>query len=635
MNGTTGPCASIDTLLRAQANKDLLRFITCGSVDDGKSTLIGRLLYEGEMLFQDQIDSLMVESKRSGTQKGELDFALLVDGLSAEREQGITIDVAYRFFATEKRKFIVADTPGHEQYTRNMATGASTADLAIILADVHRSSNLLLQTRRHTYICSMLGIRHMVLAVNKMDLVGYDEKVFLAYKEKYLAFAEQLGVQNIQCIPLSALRGDNLVKKSRHMPWYEGPALLPYLETVDAVNGHAKRPLRFPVQWVNRPDSTFRGYSGTIVSGEVRKGSRIKILPSGEEASISRVVTMDGDLEVAIRGQAPTLVLDREIDVSRGDVICEADKPIAVADQVAAHILWMAADELLPGRTYLMKSGAVTTQATITLLKHKVDVNTLERAAGKTLRLNEIGVCNLALGRAIAFEPYVDSRELGSFVLMDRISNQTVGLGLIDFALHRSSNIHWHALAVNSQDRALLKGQKATVVWLTGLSGSGKSTIAVGLEKRLFSLGRHTYVLDGDNIRHGLNRDLGFTNTDRVENIRRIAEVARLMADAGLIVIVSFISPFREERDMARSRMAEGEFVEIFVDASLEVCEARDPKGLYGKARRGEIANFTGIGSDYERPDNPEIHIDTGNQSVDEAVEQVMAYLSAHGRIGA
>ncbi len=623
--------SGLDTYLRAQEKKDLLRFITCGSVDDGKSTLIGRLLYEGKMLLDDQLDSLKTESARVGTQGGELDFALLVDGLSAEREQGITIDVAYRFFATDRRKFIVADTPGHEQYTRNMATGASTADLAIILADAHRSSELLTQTRRHSYICSMLGIRHIVLAVNKMDLVQYDQGVFESYVAKYMAFAKELGLAEVEAIPISALRGDNVVAPSKHMPWYRGPALLPYLETVEFGREAAARPFRMPVQWVNRPNADFRGFAGTINSGAVKPSDRIKVLPSAQEATITRIVTMDGDLETAVHGQAVTLVLDREIDISRGDVVCAADAPVAIADQFVAHLLWMAPEELLPGRSYLMKMGTSTTQATVTALKYKVSINTLEHSAAKTLHLNEIGLCNLSLDKAVAFEPYSESREAGSFILIDRITNQTIGMGLIDFALRRASNIHWQSLEVSRAARAEQKGQKAAVIWFTGLSGSGKSTIATALEKRLFSLGRHTYVLDGDNVRHGLNRDLGFTDADRVENIRRVAEVSRLMVDAGLLVIVSFISPFRSERDAARSLMGKGEFLEVFVDAPLDVCEARDPKGLYKKARRQELMNFTGIGSPYEAPEHPDVHLKTAQLSVEAAVEQLVAILEAKG----
>jgi len=626
-----GGSFALDIYLRAQENKGLLRFITCGSVDDGKSTLIGRLLYEGKMLLDDQLESLKTESARVGTQRGELNFALLVDGLSAEREQGITIDVAYRFFATDRRKFIVADTPGHEQYTRNMATGASTADLAIILADVHRSGDLLTQTRRHSYICSMLGIRHIVLAVNKMDLVQYDQGVFESYVAKYMAFAKELGLAEVKAIPISALRGDNVVVPSKHMPWYFGPALLPYLETVDCGREAVSRPFRMPVQWVNRPNADFRGFAGTIISGTVKPSDRIKVLPSAQEATITRIVTMDGDLETAVHGQAVTLVLDREIDVSRGDVVCSADAPVAIADQFVAHLLWMAPEELLPGRSYLMKVGTSTAQATVTALKHKVSINTLEHSATKTLHLNEIGLCNLSLDKAVAFEPYSESREAGSFILIDRITNQTIGMGLIDFALRRSSNIHWQSLEVSRSARAAQKNQKAAVIWLTGLSGSGKSTIAAALEKRLFSLGQHTYVLDGDNVRHGLNRDLGFTDADRVENIRRVAEVSRLMVDAGLLVVVSFISPFRSERDAARSLMGEGEFIEVFVDAPLDVCEARDPKGLYKKARRQELMNFTGIGSPYEPPEQPDVHLETAHLSVEAAVEELVGFVVDKG----
>jgi bifunctional enzyme CysN/CysC len=625
------PATALDAYLRAQENKDLLRFITCGSVDDGKSTLIGRLLYEGKLLFDDQLDSLKAESERLGTQGGDLDFALLVDGLAAEREQGITIDVAYRFFATDKRKFIVADTPGHEQYTRNMATGASTASLAIILADAYRSTELLTQTRRHTYICSMLGIRHLVLAVNKMDLVGYDQKVFEAYAAKYLAFAKELGIAHVECIPMSALRGDNVVKPGEHMPWYHGAALLPYLETVDLAGDDGRRPLRLPVQWVNRPSQDFRGFSGTIVSGKVEPGDRIKVLPSAQEAAVARVVTKDGDLHTGRRGQAVTVVLDREIDVSRGDVLCGAESPVAIADQFEVKLLWMAQEELLPGRTYLVKLGTSTAQATVTALKYKINVNTLEHTAARTLHLNEIGLCNISLDKPIAFEPYGESRDLGGFILIDRISNQTIGMGLIDFALRRSTNIHWQNLELNRAARASQKGQKPAVIWFTGLSGSGKSTIASAFEKRLYSLGRHTYVLDGDNVRHGLNRDLGFTDADRVENIRRVAEVARLMAEAGLLVLVSFISPFRSERRMARSLMADHEFIEVFVDTPLELCEARDPKGLYRKARRQEIRNFTGIDSPYEPPEHPEIRLETADLSVEQAVDRLIAHLEANG----
>jgi bifunctional enzyme CysN/CysC len=626
-----GSAAGLEAYLRAQNDKELLRFLTCGSVDDGKSTLIGRLLYEGKLLFDDQLDSLKRDSARVGTQGGELDFALLVDGLAAEREQGITIDVAYRFFATDKRKFIVADTPGHEQYTRNMATGASTADVAVILADVSRGAELLTQTRRHTYICKLVGIRHVILAVNKMDLVGYQQSAFDDYAAKYLDFARQIGIADVRCIPISALRGDNVVKPSANMPWYRSAALLPCLETIDISGAESSRDFRMPVQWVNRPNQEFRGYAGTIVSGALKPGDRIRVLPSAQDAQIARILTKDGELANALRGQAVTVVLDREIDISRGDVLCSSEAPVAIADQFLAHLLWMAPEEMLPGRSYLMKIGTATAQASITSLRHKINVNTLEHVAARTLHLNEIGVCNLSLDKAVAFEPYENSRDLGGFILIDRITNQTIGMGFLDFALRRATNIHWQMLEVSRVARATQKGQRSAVIWLTGLSGSGKSTIASALEKRLYSLGLHTYVLDGDNVRHGLNRDLGFTDADRVENIRRVAEVARLMADAGLIVLVSFISPFRSERRMARSLMHEGDFIEVFVDAPLDVCESRDPKGLYKKARSREIRNFTGIESPYEAPEHPEVRLDTTALSAEQAVDRLLGYLDDKG----
>jgi len=628
-----GSPTGLEAYLRAQDNKELLRFLTCGSVDDGKSTLIGRLLYEGKLLFDDQLDSLKRDSQRVGTQGGDLDFALLVDGLAAEREQGITIDVAYRYFATDKRKFIVADTPGHEQYTRNMATGASTADVAVILADVSRSTELLTQTRRHTYICRLLGIRHLILAVNKMDLVGYQQSVFDTYAAKYLDFARQLGLADVRCIPVSALRGDNVVKPSPQMSWYGGPALLPCLETIDISEVEGDRGFRMPVQWVNRPNQEFRGFAGTIASGSLKPGDLVRVLPSAQEAHVSFIATKDGDLASAVHGQAVTITLDREIDISRGDVLCSSETPVAVADQFSAHVLWMGAEEMLPGRSYLMKIGTTTAQVSVTALKHKINVNTLEHTAARTLHLNEIGACNLSLDKAVAFEPYETSRDLGGFILIDRITNQTVGMGFIDFALRRATNIHWQTLEVSRDARASQKGQRPAVIWFTGLSGSGKSTIASALEKRLYSLGLHTYVLDGDNVRHGLNRDLGFTDADRVENIRRVGEVARLMADAGLIVLVSFISPFRSERRMARSLMRQDEFIEVFVDAPLDVCERRDPKGLYKKARRQEIRNFTGIESPYEAPEHPEIRLDTTSLSAEQSVDRLLAYLQDRGTV--
>ena len=546
----------VESYLKTQENKDLLRFITCGSVDDGKSTLIGRLLYEAKMLFEDQLLALEADSKKMGTQGGNLDFALLVDGLAAEREQGITIDVAYRAFTTNKRKFIVADTPGHEQYTRNMATGASTADLAVILIDARKG--VLTQTRRHTFIATLLGIRHLVVAINKMDLMNYDQKVFAGIEADYRAFARSLGAENITCIPLSALAGDNVVEPSPAMPWYHGPTLMAHLETVPVDDDLATRAFRLPVQWVNRPDQNFRGFSGTIASGAVRPGDAIKVLPSGRTATVDRVVTYNGDLDVGVAGQSLTVTLTSEIDISRGDVICNAADPIEVSDQFEVEVLWMGDEAMLPGRPYIIKTGNRQIPGTLDSLKYKVNVNTMEHVAARTLALNEIGVCNLELDSPIAFTTYKDNRHLGSFIIIDRFTNSTVGMGLINFALRRASNIHWQAMDVNKASRAGLAKQKPTILWFTGLSGAGKSTIANLVEKKLHALGHMTYLLDGDNIRHGLNRDLGFTDADRVENIRRVAEVSKLMVDAGLIVLVSFISPFRAERLMARESVAEG-----------------------------------------------------------------------------
>ncbi|MEN9705700.1 MAG: hypothetical protein RLZZ393_1579, partial [Pseudomonadota bacterium] len=578
--------------LKAHEHKSLLRFITCGSVDDGKSTLIGRLLYESKLVYEDQLAALEADSKKVGTQGQEIDFALLVDGLAAEREQGITIDVAYRFFSTEKRKFIVADTPGHEQYTRNMVTGASTADLAIILIDARRG--VLTQTRRHSYIVKLLGIRHVVVAINKMDLVDWSQARFDEIVADYRAFAQQIGLHDITCIPLSALRGDNMLERSAASPWYKGPALMEHLESVQVDDDTTRLPFRLPVQWVNRPNLDFRGYSGLIAGGSVKPGDRVRALPSGKEAIISRIVTHDGDLPEARAGQSITVTLDREIDVSRGDVIVAAAQPAGVADQFQATVIWMHEDAMLPGRPYLMKVGTRTVTATLMTPKHKVNVNTLEHLAARQLELNEIGVCALSLDRPIAFDPYLENRETGGFILIDRLTNDTVGAGLLEYALRRADNIHWQALDVNRQARSAQKAQKACALWFTGLSGSGKSTIANLVEKKLHALGRHTYLLDGDNVRHGLNKDLGFTDADRVENIRRVAEVTKLMVDAGLITLVSFISPFRAERQLARDLLGDGEFLEVFIDTPLEVAEQRDPKGLYQKARRGEIPNFTG-----------------------------------------
>ena len=615
----------IEAYLHAHEKKSMLRFITCGSVDDGKSTLIGRLLYESKLVFEDHMAALEVDSKKVGTQGGDLDFALLVDGLAAEREQGITIDVAYRFFSTERRKFIVADTPGHEQYTRNMVTGASTAELAVVMIDARKG--VLTQTRRHSYLVSLLGIRKIVLAINKLDLVDYSKKVYDDIETEYRAFAAEIGLTDIQCIPMSALKGDNIVEPSPHTPWYHGPTLVAHLETVEIEDALQHSPFRMPVQWVNRPDLDFRGFSGQVLSGIIRPGDRIRVLPSGQESDVERIVTFGGDLDEAVAGQSVTLTLTDEIDISRGDVISISNSPPAVADQFEAHIVWMAENEMLPGRPYLAKIGTRTVGVTVTHPKYKVNVNTLEHTATKTLALNEIGVCNISFDRPVAFDAYKENRDMGGFVIIDRMTNTTVGAGIIDFALRRADNVHWQAIEVNKEAHAALKGQKPGVVWFTGLSGSGKSTIANIVERKLHRMGRHTYMLDGDNVRHGLNRDLGFTEEDRVENIRRVAEVSGLMVDAGLIVLVSFISPFRAERRLARERLAEGEFIEVFVDTPIEVAEQRDPKGLYKKARQGELKNFTGIDSPYERPENPEIRIDSTVTSAEEAADIVVAFI--------
>ena len=617
--------ADIGAYLRQHEDKPLLRFITCGSVDDGKSTLIGRLLWESKRLFDDQLSALEADSRRHGTQGERIDYALLLDGLAAEREQGITIDVAYRYFDTEKRKFIVADCPGHEQYTRNMATGASTADLAVVLVDARKG--LLAQTRRHSYIVSLLGIRHAVLAVNKMDLVGYDQAVFDGIAAGYRELAAQLGIAHVQAIPLSALEGDNLLQASANTPWYPGPALLPHLETVEPGGFDAASGLRLPVQWVNRPNQDFRGFAGTIAGGEVAPGDEVVVLPSARRTTVARVLGPDGDLPRAFAGQAVTLTLAEEVDVSRGDVIAAAGDPPAVADQFAAHLLWMSDAPLLPGRPYWLKIGARTVAASVSEIKHRIDVNTQEHLAAKRLELNEVGYCNLSLEEPVAFAPYVENRALGGFILIDRQNNDTVAAGTLDFALRRADNVHWQHLDVDRAARARIKGQVPKVLWFTGLSGAGKSTVANLVDKRLHALGYHTFVLDGDNVRHGLNRDLGFTDEDRVENIRRVAEVARLMADAGLIVLVSFISPFRAERRMARERFAEGEFIEVFVDVPLEVAEARDVKGLYRKARAGLIPNFTGIDSPYEAPERPEVHLEAAATPVEAQVAQVLQAL--------
>ncbi len=614
--------------LAAEERKTLLRFIACGSVDDGKSSLIGRLLHDSQRIYDDQLAALAADSKRIGTRGGEIDFALLLDGLAAEREQGITIDVAYRYFSTARRKYIVADTPGHEQYTRNMATGASTADLAVILVDARKG--VLTQTRRHSHLVALLGVRHVVLAVNKMDLVGWDERVFRDIEAAYGEFAQRIGLDAAVAIPVCAVDGDNVVAGSAAMPWYAGPTLLDHLDRVEVATG-PERPFRLPVQWVNRPDQGFRGYAGTIASGAVRPGDRVRIAPSGRESSVARIVTADGDLGVAGPDQAVTLTLADELDVSRGDVIAAATDPVGIADQFEATVVWMAEAPMLRGRSYLMKLGTRTVTATIAPLKYRIDVDTLHHQPAEALRLNEIGVCEIELDRAIPWEPYTVSRDLGGFILVDRMTNGTVGAGMLRFALRRSQNLHWQAVDVHRAARAALLRQQPCVLWFTGLSGAGKSTIANLVEKQLFARGCHTYLLDGDNVRHGLNKDLGFSEADRVENIRRIAEVAALMADAGLIVLTAFISPFRAERAMARALLPPGEFIEIFVDTPLEVAETRDAKGLYRKARRGELANFTGIDSPYELPDAPEITIANATGDPVDAAQRIVDLLAQRG----
>jgi bifunctional enzyme CysN/CysC len=607
--------SDIEQYLHQHEHKSLLRFITCGSVDDGKSTLIGRLLYESKMIYEDQFAAIEADSQKWGTQGRDIDFALLVDGLAAEREQGITIDVAYRFFSTDRRKFIVADTPGHEQYTRNMITGASSADVAVILIDARKG--VLTQTRRHSYLVSLIGIRKVILAINKMDLMDYSEKVFQDIETQYRAFAKQIGLNDIVAIPLSALRGDNMLLNSERMPWYQGPSLLTLLETIELDDSiREKAPMRLPVQWVNRPNLNFRGFCGALASGVVRPGDRVRAEPSGRESRVARIVTAGGDLPV-----------------SRGDLISTATSPAEVADQFQATIIWMADEPMLPGRPYLLKIGARTVSATISEPKYKVNVNTMEHLAAKKLALNEIGVCNLALDQMIAFDSYTENHETGGFILIDRLSYNTVGAGMLHFALRRSHNIHIQHVDVSKEARGELMGQKPVVLWFTGLSGAGKSTIANLVEKKLHARGRHCYLLDGDNVRHGLTKDLGFTEADRVENIRRVAEVAKLMVDAGLIVLTAFISPFRAERAMARKMVSVGEFVEIFVDTPLDVAESRDVKGLYRKARRGELSNFTGIDSPYEAPESPELRVNTVARSPDEAADDVINFLQQSGKI--
>ncbi len=616
--------------LESQQRKRLLRFITCGSVDDGKSSLIGRLLYDAKTLFEDHLETLQRESRQAGSSGGALDFARLLDGLSAEREQGITIDVAYRFFATDRRKFIVADTPGHEQYTRNMVTGASTADAAVILVDARKG--LLTQTRRHSFIVSLLGLRNVALAVNKMDLVDYSERRFEEIRDEYLEFARRIGIANVTCLPISAVEGDNVVDRSARTPWYRGPTLLDYLESVEIDEDRMQRmPFRLPVQWVNRPNADFRGFAGLIASGVLRVGDPVRVGPAGTQSVVTRILDGERDLPVAVAGQSVTVTLRDEIDVSRGDVLSHTDSSPAVADEFEATVVWMHEQPMLRGRSYVMKIATKTVAATVMPLKYKINVNTLERLAATSLEVNEIGVCDLELDRSIAFDPYEENRTTGAFILIDRMTHQTVGAGMLRFALRRSQNVHWQALDVNKAARARLKGHDPCVLWFTGLSGAGKSTIANLLEKRLHARGRHTYLLDGDNVRHGLNKDLGFTDADRVENIRRVAEVAKLMVDAGLIVLVSFISPFSSERRMARALFADGEFLEVYVDTPLAVAEGRDVKGLYKKARQGQLRNFTGIDSPYEAPENPEIRVDTTSVDAEAAALAILGELERRG----
>ncbi|MFY8047841.1 MAG: sulfate adenylyltransferase subunit CysN [Erythrobacter sp.] len=613
----------IDAYLHQHQHKSLLRFITCGSVDDGKSTLIGRLLYDSKMIFEDQLAALESDSKRNGTQGDEIDFALLVDGLAAEREQGITIDVAYRFFTTEKRKFIVADTPGHEQYTRNMVTGASTADLAVILIDARKG--MLQQTRRHSYLVHLLGIRHVVLAVNKMDLVGYDETTYEHIVADYRAFAQSIGIKQFTAIPISGFKGDNITAASDNTPWYAGPSLIQHLETVEVDAAAAQAaPFRMPVQWVNRPNLDFRGFAGQIASGAIHPGDAVRIVPSGKTSTVTRIVTFDGDLDEAVAGQSVTLTLADEVDCSRGDLIATAGDPPQASDQFRATFVWMDEEALKPGRGYWLKLGTQLVTAAIQPPEYEIDVNSLEHLAAKTLGLNAIGVAEFATDRPIAFEPYGTNRQLGGFILIDKFTNATVAAGMIDFSLRRADNVHWQPTAITRDDHAVMKNQTPRVLWFTGLSGSGKSTIANEVEKQLFLMNRHTFLLDGDNVRHGLNRDLGFTETDRIENIRRVGEVAKLMADAGLIVLTAFISPFRAERQMVRGMLPPGEFIEIFVDTPLEVAEARDVKGLYKKARSGDLKNFTGIDSPYEAPEKPEIRVNTVDMTPEEAAQHII-----------
>ena len=625
---TAAAVGGMDDFLAARQEKDQLRFVICGSVDDGKSTLLGRLLYESQAVFEDHLAAAETESRRYGTQGSAVDLALLADGLQAEREQGITIDVAWRYFETGRRKFIAADTPGHERYTRNMATGASTADLAVILVDARKG--ILTQTRRHSCIVSLMGVRQVLLAVNKMDLAGYAQPVFEAIAEEYAAFARELGIGEVCAVPLSALTGDNVVAGKGAMPWYAGPTVMEALEGADPQRDRAGGSFRLPVQRANRPDPGFRGFSGTIASGRVECGTAVSVFPSGEHSTVARILGPSGEVRSAVADQAVTLVLADEIDVGRGDVIAGRDRPPAVADQFAAHLLWMDGSPMLPERTYAIRFAAGSATAQVTDLVHRVDVDTLKHLAAKKLELNEVGYCKLALDRPVAFDPHSEIRRTGAFVLIDKFTNATAGAGTIDFALRRASNIIWRPMKIDKAARAHAKGQRPRVLWFTGLSGAGKSTVADRLEQKLHASGTHTCLLDGDNVRHGLNRDLGFTDRDRVENVRRIAEVAKLMVDAGLVVIVSLISPFRSERRMARDLMEEGEFIEIFVDTPLAVCEARDPKGLYQRARAAELVNFTGIDSPYEAPDAPEIVLKGAEEDPDALADRVLAYMNGN-----
>ena len=614
----------IEAYLEQHQNKSMLRFITCGSVDDGKSTLIGRLLYESKMIFEDQLAALENDSRRVGTQGQDIDFALLVDGLAAEREQGITIDVAYRFFATEKRKFIVADCPGHEQYTRNMVTGASTADCAVILIDARKG--VLVQTRRHSFLCHQLGIRNLVLAVNKMDLIDYDDTKFNAIVSDYAKFAESIGIESFTAVPISGLAGDNITSRSDNTDWYGGPVLIDLLETMQISNtASQKKPFRMPVQWVNRPNLDFRGFSGLIASGTVKPGDELRSLPSGKTSTVKSVVTMDGELDEAVAGQSITITLEEEIDCSRGDVLATADDPPQVADQFETTIVWMDDEPLVVGRGYWLKLGTQMVSVTIAEPKYEIDVNTMEHLASQTLNLNQIGVCEITTDRRIVFDPYTENRALGGFILIDKITNHTVGAGMLHFSLRRSQNVHWQPTDITRDHHASMKNQTPRVLWFTGLSGSGKSTIANEVEKKLALMNRHTFLLDGDNVRHGLNKDLGFTESDRIENIRRIGEVAKLMTDAGLIVLTAFISPFRADRQLVRDMIDGGEFIEIHVDTPLEIAEARDVKGLYKKAREGKLKNFTGIDSPYEPPESPEIRVNTVEMTPEEAADHIIA----------